>query len=540
MRTLKLEIKIIGENQELKKDRLKQIANDVWKAANIMITSQFMSYQFMKDAIELVDFDLNIKYKRIKEIKKLLKKNKNLKSKSESKLEKELKELKDERKKEKDERMKIINDDFKSKFGVLKDSLSERNVKLTFNNLPPNVTNSLKNNIKSNWNNEIWDINNGIKSIRSYKKGLPIPISVNSMSFKKDNNNFNFNWRVCKGEDILFKIRLGKDSGNYKLTLDKIVNEILKYSISSIEYKKKKFFLNLCVNDIEKKVGLNTNISLGVDLGIRTPAYIATNELASRPLGNINDFFKVRKAIQRKKEKSKKDAVMSKGGHGRKRKLKAINRNTKTERNFAKTYNHKISKEIIKFALQENAGVIKLEMLEGYGNKKSNKYILRSWSYFELQQYIKYKAEQLGIIVKFVDPYHTSQICSKCNHYEPNQRDNDNLFTCKKCGLEINGDHNAAINIANSKKYVTSKEECEISQQKKTRIELFNIFNNKSELGIKTVDGMIDINEFVTHEIIKKRIKNNNEHLNSVIRKAPSLCFTDDNSKIYKKVFKEK
>jgi hypothetical protein len=40
------------------------------------------------------------------------------------------------------------------------------------------------------------------------------------------------------------------------------------------------------------------------------------------------------------------------------------------------------------------------------------------WSFYQLQRFIRYKAESLGVAVVFIDPRHTSQCCSKCFHIE--------------------------------------------------------------------------------------------------------------------------
>ncbi|RHW66437.1 hypothetical protein DZC34_02565 [Clostridium botulinum] len=48
--------------------------------------------------------------------------------------------------------------------------------------------------------------------------------------------------------------------------------------------------------------------------------------------------------------------------------------------------------------------------------------MLRNWSYYQLQNFIEYKAERVGIKVKYIDPYHTSQTCSECGNYEEGQR----------------------------------------------------------------------------------------------------------------------
>lgn len=480
MRTIKLQIVPISKNKDHKdniKNRLNQIMYDTRKAANIMINSHYMSTQFMLNSIKLIDFDLNKIYKKKSEEKT-----------NERKL-----------------RIEELNKIYKNIYGVTRESVSERNVKLIYDNIPSCVSNSLKNNIKKVWNDDLKGVLSGSRTIRSYKRGMPIPIRAVSMTFKE---NDIFEWTLGRNEIIEFKIIYGKDKGNYKSTVYKIINGLLKKSISSIQFKKNKFYLNLCVNDIKQKVGLNPDIIVGVDLGIRTPAYIATNEKFNpyKRLGDINDFLRVRLALQNKRKKAQRNAIMSKGGHGKKRKMKAVNRISNIERNFVKTYNHKISKEIIKFALQQNAGVIKLEFLKGFSNDETKDFFLRNWSYFELQQQIQYKAQSLGIDVIFIDPYHTSQTCSKCGHFEYNQRHKE-LFHCKKCNNKMNADKNAAINIANSNNIVIDEEDCEIKKQENTRKEIFKIFKNTSDIKIDVVNNSINVKTLIAINPFKERIK---------------------------------
>ena len=76
-----------------------------------------------------------------------------------------------------------------------------------------------------------------------------------------------------------------------------------------------------------------------------------------------------------------------------------------------------------------------------------------------------------GIIVRYIDPYHTSQTCHICGHYESGQRLSQASFICKSCGEEHNADYNAGKNIAISTKFVTEKSECEFYKKKKGIIE---------------------------------------------------------------------
>ena len=97
---------------------------------------------------------------------------------------------------------------------------------------------------------------------------------------------------------------------------------------------------------------------------------------------------------------------------------------------------------------------INIEDLSGFNGSD---FILRNWSYYELQQFITYKAEQYGIEVRKINPYHTSQVCSKCGHWEEGQRIEQAHFICKECGNEMNADLNAARNIALSTNFVETK-----------------------------------------------------------------------------------
>jgi len=46
-----------------------------------------------------------------------------------------------------------------------------------------------------------------------------------------------------------------------------------------------------------------------------------------------------------------------------------------------------------------------------------------------------------------LDGYPSSQTCSECGHCERNNRESQAEFHCKKCGIRMNADLNAAKNI---------------------------------------------------------------------------------------------
>ena len=94
-----------------------------------------------------------------------------------------------------------------------------------------------------------------------------------------------------------------------------------------------------------------------------------------------------------------------------------------------------------------------LEDLSGIRNvtervKTKDRYISVSWSFYDLEQKLIYKAKQNQSSVIKVDPRYTSQCCPACGHTEKSNRNKKiHLFTCKNCGYKSNDDRIGAMNL---------------------------------------------------------------------------------------------
>lgn len=116
---------------------------------------------------------------------------------------------------------------------------------------------------------------------------------------------------------------------------------------------------------------------------------------------------------------------------------------------------HKISKDIVQRAVQSKSMIV-LEDLKGIrklyrkGNGQGNKYRrkLNSWSFYELQRQIQYKAEWEGIPVRFVDPKRTSQLCPICGGKLQEDRFHRRKLLCINCKKSMDRDVVASMNIA--------------------------------------------------------------------------------------------
>lgn len=73
--------------------------------------------------------------------------------------------------------------------------------------------------------------------------------------------------------------------------------------------------------------------------------------------------------------------------------------------------------------------------------------VLDYWSYYQLEQFIFYKAQMAGIAVEKVPAAYTTKSCPLCGAI--NQRDKHN-YTCKRCSYRGHADYGASRNIGNS------------------------------------------------------------------------------------------
>ena len=177
---------------------------------------------------------------------------------------------------------------------------------------------------------------------------------------------------------------------------------------------------------------------LGVDLGILCPA------VGVIPSTGKTKFFgngRHNKFIRRKYKQLRREL-------GRKKKLNAIKRIKDKESRIMRDINHKISRQIVNFAIENNCGFIHLENLSGIrqtskagGKNKAN---LHSWTFYELGSFVEYKAREVGIKVVKVKPDYTSQECPSCGARNKIRGRN---YVCG-CGYRSHRDRVGALNIA--------------------------------------------------------------------------------------------
>ena len=73
---------------------------------------------------------------------------------------------------------------------------------------------------------------------------------------------------------------------------------------------------------------------------------------------------------------------------------------------------------------------------------------LRTWTFYQLEQDLTYKAQAIGSQVLKVKPDYTSQRCPKCGRIQKGNRHHDiHEYICDCCGYRSNDDRVGAMNI---------------------------------------------------------------------------------------------
>ncbi len=218
---------------------------------------------------------------------------------------------------------------------------------------------------------------------------------------------------------------------------------IYKFGTASLVSKHGKYYLHIPVTyDVEECDISDICNVVGIDRGIN---FVVATYDSKHKSGFVSG-----KTIKQKRanySKLRKELQMRQTPSSRRR-LKAIGQR---ENRWMQDVNHCVSKALVENNPKHTLFV--LEDLSGIRNatehvKTKDRYVSVSWSFYDLEQKLMYKAKQNQSIVIKVDPAYTSQCCPICGHTEKANRNKKiHLFTCKNCGYKSNDDRIGAMNL---------------------------------------------------------------------------------------------
>ena len=222
--------------------------------------------------------------------------------------------------------------------------------------------------------------------------------------------------------------------------LEELTGRILNATVKEVGTR---FYVSVCV---EKELELpekNNNQAVGIDIGVKNLVVTSNNEYYDNPK-YLDKYEKKIKRLQlelsRKVKRSKNYNKCKKKIEEVYRKLKNARKKTVEEIVKQVTMNHDI-------IITENLQVKK--MLEKKNCHKTLRKEITNATFSEIIRILKYKCLWLNKTFIQVNTYYpSSQICSRCGNKNVKMKDiRVRELKCSKCGLEIERDYNASLNI---------------------------------------------------------------------------------------------
>ena len=246
------------------------------------------------------------------------------------------------------------------------------------------------------------------------------------------------------------KIGKVKYSSNYKIP------KLDKYKNPRCHFDGKYWYLTFGFEHGESQASLNEDLSIGIDLGI---SHLAIVNHLDNPIKNINKSKEVRRLkkklkrlqrqVSRKYEMNKKGSKFVKTNNIIKleRQIKLFHRRLNNIRN---NHIHQATSKIIKL----NPYRVVMEGLNVSGMMK-NKHLaekIAEQKFYEFKRQMKYKCQFNKIEFFEADRwYPSSKACSCCKNIKKDLKLSDRTYICNECGLVIDRDKNASINLGNYK-----------------------------------------------------------------------------------------
>ena len=237
------------------------------------------------------------------------------------------------------------------------------------------------------------------------------------------------------------------------------VNSIVKSG--TVSQKADRYYVSILVEETYIKISNPNNEGLGIDLGIKEFA-ICSNGNKFKNINKTSTVKKIEKKLKREQRKlSRKyeslkirNKNIKEGRATRQNIQKQVVKVQRLHQRLANIRTDYINKTVFSIVKQKPS-YITIEDL-AVSNLMKNKHLskaIASQKFFEFKTKLMSKCKQNDVELRIVDRFYpSSKTCSQCGKVKKDLKLSDRIYRCD-CGLIIDRDLNASINLKNAKKY---------------------------------------------------------------------------------------
>ena len=187
------------------------------------------------------------------------------------------------------------------------------------------------------------------------------------------------------------------------------------------------------------------SVNMGIDVGVKSLAVVSCGG-HKRVFRNINRSHKVRRLNRQLKHYQRALSRKQKDSSNRIKARRKVQKLYSRIKRIRHDYIQKVTREIVNMKPK----VIVLEDLNINGLMKNRHlaHAIAEQNWYMFREVLCRKAQYIGIHVEFADRFYpSSKKCSCCGHVRRKLRLDERIYKCPECGLIIDRDYNAALNL---------------------------------------------------------------------------------------------
>jgi len=223
-----------------------------------------------------------------------------------------------------------------------------------------------------------------------------------------------------------------KNIGRFKLFLSRPIEGDIK-TITIRRTLTNQWFVSFACDNVSQKLLPKTGKEIGIDMGCESFLTDSNGQKIDNPR-----FFKNSQSILIKRQQKLSQKV--KGSNRRNKTRLLVAKIHQKISNQRKDFHFKTANKLVK----ENDKIY-IEKLNSFKSFKGLNKSMRDVAWFQFFNILRFKAEEAGREVVEVPAQNTSQLCSRCGQII--EKDLSVRIHKCSCGLEIDRDWNAALNI---------------------------------------------------------------------------------------------